>query len=210
MPRAWPSLLGPALRLLLALAAAGLLFAADAGSKGWAETELRRRGSRSLLDGHLVLRYQTNSGIAFGLFQAHLHPRKRVWLITYSSAVTAGLTVLLAWRLLMVRPARPGQGEPEGEGEREDQGEREGQGSARAGAPVGVAALILMLAGTVGNLRDRIARGAVIDFIDVEPWRGAGWPTFNLADAYLAVGVALGLWALLASPPGRGKRTIPP
>ena len=53
-----------------------------------------------------------------------------------------------------------------------------------------------MLAGAAGNLLDRINRGAVIDFIDVQLPAGLSWPAFNLADAYLAVGVALGVVGL--------------
>jgi signal peptidase II len=51
-------------------------------------------------------------------------------------------------------------------------------------------ALVLVLAGALGNFADRVARRYVIDFID---W-GIGdlrWPTFNLADVFLVVGVGL-------------------
>lgn len=52
--------------------------------------------------------------------------------------------------------------------------------------------LALVLGGALGNLSDRLFRdpglleGAVIDFVDV-----GAWPTFNLADAAITVGVAL-------------------
>ncbi len=51
-------------------------------------------------------------------------------------------------------------------------------------------ALVLVLAGAIGNFTDRLARGYVIDFID---WgvRDVRWPTFNLADAFVVVGVGL-------------------
>ena len=48
-----------------------------------------------------------------------------------------------------------------------------------------------ILAGAVGNLIDRIAYGEVIDFIDVHLWSGYSWPTFNLADSLIVVGVGL-------------------
>ena len=48
--------------------------------------------------------------------------------------------------------------------------------------PVGV-----VVGGAAGNLIDRAARGAVVDFIDP-----IAWPAFNLADAGIVVGV-LGL-----------------
>lgn len=44
----------------------------------------------------------------------------------------------------------------------------------------------LFLAGGIGNLLDRIFRGAVIDFIDL-----SFWPSFNLADTYLTIAAFL-------------------
>ncbi len=54
-------------------------------------------------------------------------------------------------------------------------------------------ALSLVFAGAIGNYLDRLARGYVIDFIDWH-WRGRPdmhWPTFNIADAAISVGVVL-------------------
>jgi lipoprotein signal peptidase len=163
---------GPAgpLPLLASQMLAGALFASDVATKSWAESELRRRGARSLLGDRLVLRYQTNSGIAFGLWQRSLHPAKRPFLITYSALVATGLLALLGWRLLR----------------------RQGAGGALV--PLG---LVALLAGTAGNLRDRIVRGAVIDFIDLQLPAGLRWPAFNLADVYLTVGLVLCTLGLL-------------
>jgi signal peptidase II len=47
-------------------------------------------------------------------------------------------------------------------------------------------ALCLVLAGGIGNLLNRITLGAVIDFINF-----SFWPSFNLADTYLTIGVFL-------------------
>lgn len=60
-------------------------------------------------------------------------------------------------------------------------------------------ALTLLIAGSVGNLIDRIYLGKVIDFID---FHIANWhfPTFNLADSYLTLAIAL---CLLLSVLGR-------
>jgi signal peptidase II len=52
---------------------------------------------------------------------------------------------------------------------------------ARRGERLGLA---LALGGGLGNLLDRLARGGVTDFIDV-----GFWPTFNLADAAITIGV---------------------
>jgi signal peptidase II len=54
-------------------------------------------------------------------------------------------------------------------------------------------ALALVAGGALGNFADRLVRGYVIDFIDWH-WRnqpGMRWPTFNVADVAICVGVAL-------------------
>jgi signal peptidase II len=152
----------------VALACTAALFGADLGSKTWAEYELRRQGQQSYLHGVIVLRYQTNSGIAFGIGRAPILQWKRSALIGYATAVTVGLMLVLGRRL-----ADPNVG-----------------GQTAAG-------LVAMIAGSAGNLRDRIMRGGVIDFIDIQPSGRLPWPAFNFADLYLAVGLLLccvGLW----------------
>jgi len=51
-------------------------------------------------------------------------------------------------------------------------------------------ALVLIMGGAIGNLIDRIRLGWVIDFID---WHvgDSHWPTFNVADVAISVGVGL-------------------
>ncbi|WP_257462118.1 signal peptidase II [Archangium lipolyticum] len=54
-------------------------------------------------------------------------------------------------------------------------------------------ALALVTGGALGNFMDRLLRGYVIDFIDWH-WRnqpGMRWPTFNVADAAICIGVGL-------------------
>ena len=60
------------------------------------------------------------------------------------------------------------------------------------------AAFALFLAGALGNLADRIARGYVTDFIRVPHW-----PVFNLADVWIAVGLGLAAIATLRARPRR-------
>lgn len=50
--------------------------------------------------------------------------------------------------------------------------------------------LCLILGGALGNAIDRVARGYVIDFIDVYAgsWH---WPAFNLADSAIVIGAGL-------------------
>lgn len=55
--------------------------------------------------------------------------------------------------------------------------------------------LALVLGGAAGNLIDRIFRGAVVDFIEAY-WRSYHWPTFNVADSAICIGIGiLLLWA---------------
>lgn len=52
-------------------------------------------------------------------------------------------------------------------------------------------ALMLLLAGAVGNLIDRAIEGEVVDFLHVY-WRGVfDWATFNVADIFITMGLAL-------------------
>ena len=54
-------------------------------------------------------------------------------------------------------------------------------------------ALSMVLTGAWGNYIDRLARGYVVDFVDWHWWRRPDlyWPTFNVADSLIVVGVAL-------------------
>jgi len=63
-------------------------------------------------------------------------------------------------------------------------------------------ALVLVTAGAMGNYLDRVVRGYVVDFVHVYHW-----PVFNVADAYVTVGLfllALGVFG------GARSRAAPP
>jgi len=57
---------------------------------------------------------------------------------------------------------------------------------------LGSLALGLQLGGAVGNLIDRFRHGFVVDFIDF-----SFWPTFNVADSAITIGVLMLLYVLL-------------
>lgn len=66
------------------------------------------------------------------------------------------------------------------------------------------AALGLILAGTLGNLHDRVVYGAVRDFID---FHVIHYPIFNVADSMICVGVGCLAWEMYfaPSPPRAGE-----
>jgi len=75
-------------------------------------------------------------------------------------------------------------------------------------------ALAFVLSGAVGNFVDRVARGYVVDFVQWHWWNRPDiyWPTFNVADSLIVVGVAM----LMLQPaekrkqaPGGKKATAP-
>jgi signal peptidase II len=69
-------------------------------------------------------------------------------------------------------------------------------------------ALAFVLTGALGNFVDRIARRYVIDFIEWYWWNRPDirWPTFNIADSLIVVGVAM----LLVHPGARKERAQAP
>jgi len=55
-------------------------------------------------------------------------------------------------------------------------------------APIAIGGV---LGGAIGNLIDRVIYGEVIDFLDFRLIGGYVWPTFNLADCWIVMGVAV-------------------
>jgi signal peptidase II len=77
---------------------------------------------------------------------------------------------------------------------------------ARSGArhPILPVALGLVIGGSMSNLLDRVRLGYVTDFLDLR-W----WPSFNLADSFIVIGVLVLLATLvLAERDPRRPRTI--
>jgi lipoprotein signal peptidase len=56
------------------------------------------------------------------------------------------------------------------------------------------AGFLLLIAGTAGNLIDRLMYEGVIDFISI-----GSFPVFNFADAYLTIGVAIMLYTTVTT-----------
>jgi signal peptidase II len=55
---------------------------------------------------------------------------------------------------------------------------------------IGQSALAAILGGALGNIIDRVFRGAVVDFLDVF-YGEHHWPAFNVADSAICVGVVV-------------------
>lgn len=72
--------------------------------------------------------------------------------------------------------------------------------------------LAMVLPGAIGNLFDRMmypGRG-VVDFImvDLKVWPFNPWPVFNIADAYVTIGVGILLISMLFEEQHRKKKTV--
>jgi signal peptidase II len=168
----------PTFRFFGVVAAVSLI--ADVSSKAWAEITLIHRspaeGSIELIKDHLSFTLAYNPGGAWGLFQHHSEYVRRPFFLLVSLLAIAFI-INLYGRL------------------------NPGQKALKWGLP-------LVLGGALGNLSDRIVRSNVIDFIDYQAgWIEAmnrligkvvkgwsiteHWPTFNVADIAICVGVGL-------------------
>jgi signal peptidase II len=147
----------------------------DLGTKAWAEKMLELRPPVTVVDHYVDFILARNKGGAWGLLQTTSELVRRPFFLLVS-ALAIGFIVTLFSRL-----------QPR-------------QRALRWGLP-------LVLGGALGNVFDRIHYGWVIDFIDVHITRNGiehHWPTFNVADIAICVGVGLMAIDMVA-----GKRPKP-
>jgi len=52
-------------------------------------------------------------------------------------------------------------------------------------------ALAVIMGGILGNFADRVLHGYVVDFIEFHVRDAFHWPTFNVADSAITVGIGL-------------------
>ena len=132
-----------------------------APAPGWDGLHFRPRRPIVISEDFLMLRYAENPGAAFGLFR-RLPPGARGPLF---HLVSMGAVVLITVYWLRLRGTKQ-----------------------EIWALIG---LPLVLGGAIGNWVDRLARGFVIDFIEAH-WKDVyTWPSFNVADSAIVVGVVL-------------------
>ena len=67
-----------------------------------------------------------------------------------------------------------------------------------------------MTGGILGNFVDRILRGYVVDFIDFHIHDIFSWPTFNVADSAITIGIALLLIDTVKNPAVEKVAGAPP
>ncbi|HXN31233.1 MAG TPA: signal peptidase II [Polyangiaceae bacterium] len=137
--------------------------ASDVATKAWAAKHLEGYpGIVEVWKNHLTLVLARNRGGAWGLLQSTSENVRRPFFLLVSVAAIAFIMTL--YRRLLPR-----------------------QRALKWGLP-------LVLGGALGNVLDRIRYGQVIDFIDAHIlFKGAErhWPTFNVADIAICVGVGL-------------------
>jgi signal peptidase II len=140
---------------------------ADLWSKWWAKSHfeaVRPGGSRKVVVIEDVMNFifAKNRGGAWGLLQDETEALRRPFFLVVSVAA-------IVFIVSLYRKLQPGQT------------------ALKWGLP-------LVLGGALGNLVDRIRYGYVVDFIDVYmnvEGKVRHWPTFNVADISICVGVAL-------------------
>ncbi|MGZ3424486.1 MAG: signal peptidase II [Polyangiales bacterium] len=141
---------------------------ADLGSKWWAVKHLEKDGFRlpakEVIKGRLSFVLARNPGGAWGMLHDQPEKYRKPFFVIVS--VVAVVVIVGMFRKLDAK-----------------------QHALKWGLP-------LVLGGALGNLVDRVRYSQVIDFIDVVYWKAANgiekhWPTFNVADIAICVGVLL-------------------
>jgi len=188
------TILGPRPSPVFLAVVAVVSLVSDIGSKLWAEKKLADYpGYVTVIENHLMFVLAKNKGGAWGLLQSESENVRRPFFLLVSVAAIAFIVTL--YRRLQPR-----------------------QYALKWGLP-------LVLGGALGNVFDRIRYGYVIDFIDYRAdWIKKlnelvqkyypkhvvtdHWPTFNVADIAICVGVALMAIDMLTS--RRGKKVLAP
>jgi signal peptidase II len=133
-----------------------------AAPQGFDGLHFRPKRSFTISPSYLRIRYAENTGAAFGLFRGL--PESARGLLFH--VVSLGAVLLITAYYLRLS------------------GSSKQERFVRLG-------LALVLGGAIGNYVDRLARGFVIDFIEAHWHDRATWPSFNVADSCIVIGVGL-------------------
>lgn len=168
----------PSYRFLALVASVALI--ADALTKAWAETTLSQRTLESpsivLIEDVLTFTLAYNTGGAFGMLAGEDGFWRRPFFLLVS--IAASVFIVNLYRKVLPH-----------------------QWALKWGLP-------LVLGGALGNLADRLTKGKVVDFIDYRAgwvetmnelihrfnsswYVTSHWPTFNVADICICIGVGL-------------------
>jgi len=163
------------------------LVVADQITKALVRARLDVAHSHTVIPGFFSLRHAKNTGAAWGIF-GDLPDGLRV---PFFVVVSTGTSLLLLWYFIKVPLS-----------------ERMLRWS-----------LVSILAGAIGNLIDRAVFHEVTDFLDVYVSKGAlynllvhklgwspHWPTFNVADICISVGVGMFIFYSMIIEPRQRKR----
>ncbi|MCR9160371.1 MAG: signal peptidase II [Nannocystaceae bacterium] len=138
----------------------------DLWSKAWAWENLRNARAKTVVENWFYFEFGFNTGAAFSFLRD----------ASYARMVFIGVTILALLYMARLAWTMP---------------------TKHRSAFMAVA---LVAGGALGNLHDRLVRQmeirgdlqyGVVDFIKVFYWDNKPWPTFNIADVALVVGVAL-------------------
>jgi len=141
-----------------------ILLAFDLSLKYWAAANLQGQPARDIIPHFLGLTYTRNTGAAFGLFSNAAWGR---WVLTIFKIVVMGGLLWVYYYL----------------------SKKTGKRLWLLRIPV-----VLIFAGGVGNLFDRIAFGYVRDML---AFLFVNFPIFNLADIYVVAGCFFGMFVML-------------
>lgn len=142
-----------------------LLVAIDQATKFFMISWLKPQGTVELIHGFIHFRYVENDGAAFSM----LNNARWFFVIVAAVGATACIVALLNKKLKYVHPA--------------------------LNSPFLKTAFILIAAGGIGNMIDRVLRGTVVDFI--EP-TFVNFAVFNFADILVTCGAAIIIIYLVA------------
>ena len=143
-----------------------ITLALDLWSKAWAWENLRNAPGKTVIENWFYFEFGFNTGAAFSFLRD----------ASYARMVFIGVTILALIYMARLAWTMPTKHR------------------------TAFMAVALVAGGALGNLHDRVVRQmeirgdlhyGVVDFIKVFYWEGKVWPTFNIADVALVIGVGL-------------------